>query len=161
DVVPSLPPDPSNLVIATAVAFSGDRLWMGYAATGRGIHLLSLDSDDGAILSDSVMGDVVTSPVVTGEGVAAYGGVDLTANHATLVVRDPDTATVRWTADLTFSPIEDVAIAGGHVYAPDAGSLTAFAVAGCGASTCAPLWRVAVPGAGGATVRHLAVAPAR
>ena len=156
EVVPPLPPDPGNMVIANPVAFSGNRLWMGYAATGLGIHLVSLDPADGSILTDSNQsGQVVTTPVVTGEGVAAYARVNLVANSSTLVVRDPDTATIQWIANLTLLPVEDVAIAHGRVYAPDSSTLTAFAVAGCGALACAPVWRATVPG--GDRVRHVAV----
>ncbi len=156
EVVPPLPPDPGNMVIANPVAFSGNRLWMGYAATGLGIHLVSLDPADGSILTDSNQsGQVVTTPVVTGEGVAAYARVNLVANSSTLVVRDPDTATIQWIANLTLLPVEDVAIARGRVYAPDSSTLTAFAVAGCGALACAPVWRATVPG--GDRVRHVAV----
>jgi outer membrane protein assembly factor BamB len=158
ELVPPLPPDPTNIVIANPVAFSGGRLWLGYAATGLGIHLVSLHPADGSILTESNNdGQVVTTPVVTGQGVAAYAQVNPNASSSALVVRDPDTATIQWTAVLTLLPVEDVVIARGHVYAPDSSTLTAFAVAGCGAATCAPVWRAAVPG--GARVRHVAVAP--
>jgi outer membrane protein assembly factor BamB len=153
-VVPPLPPD-NNLLINTPATFSGNALWTSWAApSSAGIHLVSLDPADGSVLTDS-SGQVVTTPMTTGQGVAGFAVAN--SSNSTLVVRDPDTLAVQWTATLATLPVLSVAIARGRLYAPDGVAVDAFAAAGCGAATCAPLWQAPMPD--GARIDNVAVAP--
>jgi outer membrane protein assembly factor BamB len=154
-VVPPLPPDPTNLVVATPVAFSGDRLWLSYAASGLGFHFASLDPADGTVLGDSSEGgQLVSTPVVTGDGVAAYVRTRISTS-TTLVVRDPDTSAVTWTAGLPPLVVQDLAVARGRVVVPE-NAVAAFTSVGCGAATCAPVWRTLLPS--GARPNRVAIA---
>jgi outer membrane protein assembly factor BamB len=157
-VVPPQLPDPSVPFLVFPVAFSGDALWISYATSSTGIHFVSLDPAGGSILTDSPGGLLVTTPVATAGGVAAYAAFSFATRSSTLVVRDPHTAAVQWTVDLAASnAVENVAVARGHLYAPASSVLTAFAAAGCGAATCPPIWQAPMPN--GALIRRVAVAP--
>ncbi len=155
-VPPQLPDPPTPLVFP--VAFSGGVLWMSYASTGTQIHFVSLDPASGSILTDSSEGLLVSTPVATGDGVAAYARFNFLNNSSSVVVRDPDTATVHWTADLGAARVvQNLAVARGHVYVPASSVLDAFAAAGCGAATCSPMWQAPMPNR--ALVNRVAVAP--
>src|SRR5262245_62586469 len=107
-----MPPMDNNLLISLGPAFSANVLWASFAATSSaGIHLVSLDPATGSVLTD-LGGEVITTPITTGEGIAAYARISGGVN-STVVARDPDTAAVQWTASVANLPVRSLAIARG------------------------------------------------
>jgi YHS domain-containing protein len=80
--------------------------------------------------------------VTSGSTVARLVMDTCSTSFSTLVVEDRDTMATRWTAPV--GPIAgtqgDLVVADGRIYVLTGSGLTAFALGGCGASTCPPLW---------------------
>jgi outer membrane protein assembly factor BamB len=112
---------------------------------GPGETTLYVATDVGTVHAvDTATGAVAWTAPVTGAGAAPPAlaqGALYVPTAGGLVVLDAATGAVRFTA-ATGGPVEvQPAVAGGVVYAgADDGTVRAFAAAGCGAATCAPLW---------------------
>lgn len=134
-----LPSSSSSFLIANSAALSGNELWASYIAP-EGVAQVRLDPATGATIA-SDESEIVVSSVVTAGDVLAYVRVGATFQERDLVVRDRATLATLWTAAIPDPPgVSSVAIADGHIYVQALTRLSAYALAGCGASTCGPIW---------------------
>lgn len=145
----------ASLVWPSPNARSGDTLSVGYAGLvdgACGADHGDLDPDDG---TGTLAGDGrQVSPAVTSGALVARTSIHLQGPSAgctypapTVEVAETATGAVRWSATLapgsggdlpTFMP----AVGSGRVVVADSAGLHSFALAGCGAATCEPLWSV-------------------
>ncbi|HEY7069414.1 MAG TPA: PQQ-binding-like beta-propeller repeat protein, partial [Acidimicrobiales bacterium] len=146
--------------LAVPVAFSRDELRVGHIARfpfGPPCgDLTRLDPASGDLLGTTAT-DFPTSAVVSAGTITAQ----MESNRCfapvsgQLVVRDQATSAVLWTAPLGNAEVKaapTVALAQGRIYVNDRGTVHAFAIDGCGAPTCSPLWSFASPGFDGPVV---------
>ena len=133
-----LPSSQSSPTLSIGVTFSGNELWGSYAAP-EGVALVRLDPESGATIAQED-GELVASPVVTGDDVLAYLRLGGTFADTTVVVRDRTTLATLWTATITGAP-RSVMIGDGRIYLVSQTTLAAYPAAGCGAGTCTPLWQ--------------------
>jgi outer membrane protein assembly factor BamB len=135
----ALLPSSSSFLIANSSALSGDELWASYIAQ-EGVAQVRLDPATGATIA-SDESEIVVSSVVTAGDVLAHVRVGAIFQDRDLVVRDRATLATLWTATIPDPPgVASIAIADGQIYVQGWTGLSAYAVAGCGASTCGPIW---------------------
>jgi outer membrane protein assembly factor BamB len=158
----TLPPQPGALRAFDAAG--GDELWStalpvaadndffppaalsaGELRLGTGTTFSRYDPATGALLGQVATGQPVRSPVVTGSGVMAMLMLAPGSQSPVLHVRDPQTSALRFRAPIPASPAgfsanPSVSIGGGKVIVLSGRRMYAFAVAGCGQTTCTPLW---------------------
>jgi len=137
-------------VFSAPVAFVGDQLASGYGTAVVGsatdCALVRLDPSTGAVVSSERTAWPVSPFVTAGSHVAQItfpAATDCFPSFLpSLVVRDRDTFTTRWSASL--GPNANTAalptLAGGQIFAVNGPNLMAFPVGGCGALTCTPTW---------------------
>jgi outer membrane protein assembly factor BamB len=83
-------------------------------------------------------GTTATPPVLDAPEDTVFTGTDA----GTVYAIDVPSRTVRWTASVGSAVTASPALAGGRLYVPTAsGDVVVLAEGGCGAATCAPLWR--------------------
>lgn len=164
--------------LVTMDAATGERLWTQPLPPGSGedfewsppaalsgaeVHLgtgssfTRYDPATGDVIGQVPTGQPVRSPVVTGSGVHALVTVSPTwASERTapvLQVRDTATLAERWRGALPSRsggiwPSPVVSIGSGHVFVATRGFVHAFAIDGCGAPTCPPVWSQNQPASG-------------
>ena len=127
------------------VAVSGDHLALAYNNGGADPNCAtaaSLDPATGAVLHSAPSGLPASPMVTSGSTVARLVKDTCSTTLSTLVVEDRDTMATLWTAPV--GPVAgaegDLVVADGRIYVSTGSSLSAFALGGCGASTCPPLW---------------------
>ena len=128
-------------------AFVDGALWVPYShdgLAGCGGELVRLDPATGAVLSADPTGRY-PSAVVAADSIVAYTEVHC-GGGVRLVVRDQQTRAIRWSHTFTVGGSGATpTIAGGRVFLRIGDTLQAFALSGCGASVCGPLWTEHVP----------------
>jgi hypothetical protein len=130
--------------LSSSVRFSGDSLWVTHRDDGTTpcpMRLTELDPTDGSTLSSTAVRYPYGGPV-SGSGVAVTvesdACLDLAGGPATMTVRDPYTGVPAWSAPLP--AMAGTLISDGLIYSGAGGQISAYAAAGCGQPTCAPLW---------------------
>jgi hypothetical protein len=125
----------------------------GLVADGNRLYAVSDDPSRELLGLDIATGAVVwRASVPSLSGMAAFGGIVYTTSGSTLLALDGagcvSTCSPLWTATFPGTRVSaNLAGAGGAVYvASDAGVVSAFDAAGCGAATCAPVTQVPLGG---------------
>jgi hypothetical protein len=141
-----LPPDGSDVTgMIETPALADGALWVPYWHTGFGGcdsgRLARLDPKTGAILSTDATGPQATAVVVSGTNVAS---MENNCGGRRVVVRDLKTRAIRWTRTFPSGGVNTPTIANGRLFVVTGGGIHAFALDGCGASTCNPLWSESV-----------------
>lgn len=143
-------PLPETLV--GTVVFVGDELWAEWfgadpvnVTCGGGVE--RIDPDTGALLGTELPNGQSTAAVAFGESVAStrttFGVVDCAlVDGPWLTVQDAATRAVQWRASSGVDQGDLPYVVGDKIVV---GGTTAYASAGCGASTCAPVWSASVP----------------
>jgi len=125
----------------------------GLVADGNRLYTVSVDPSRELLALDIATGAVVwRASVPSLSGLAAFGGILYTTSGSTLLALDGagcvSTCSPLWTATFPGTRLSaNLAGAGGVIYvASDAGVVSAFDAAGCGAATCAPVKQVPLGG---------------
>jgi hypothetical protein len=133
-----------DYTLSSSVSFSGDSLWVSHrddTAAPCPLRLTELDPSDGSTLSSTPVRYPYNGPV-SGSGVAVTiesdACLDFGGGPATMTVSDPYTGVPAWSAPLP--AMAGTLISDGVIYTTAGGQISAYAAAGCGQSTCAPLW---------------------
>jgi outer membrane protein assembly factor BamB len=162
-----LPPDNAN-VSGVPAALYGGQVHVGWAGfffrSHCGAASAVLDRSSGSIVSQSTNGVLRSPPVKAGRffvqtmlqfadqnSFCANGSVFLTVRDDGSPSAGQWMALVPGTAG-AFTPMESLpTIADGHVYVAVGTTVSAYALSGCGAAECQPLWSVDVAGLAGTT----------
>jgi outer membrane protein assembly factor BamB len=142
----------TSIAVGLGPTFSGDELWMG-ALPPNGptptfsTEITQLDPADGTTLGSTVVDGLGGVPATSGDLTVELTtlGFDPASSTSRLTVRDLATRATRWTAELPLTS-SGPHLAHGTIYLSIDGTLYAFAAAGCGAATCAPLAQLPVDG---------------
>jgi outer membrane protein assembly factor BamB len=135
--LPASSVDPSGAYPIPALSGSELRI-------GTGTTFSRYDPATGDLLGTVATGQPVRSPVVTGSGVVAMVMLAPGSTSPVLHVREPQTSALRFRAQIPdfmgITPRPLVSIGADEVFVISAGRIYAFAVGGCGQTTCQPLW---------------------
>jgi hypothetical protein len=140
----------STNALPVGPTFSGDELWMG-ALPPNGptpsfsTEITRLDPADGSTLGSTINEGLGAVPATSGDLTVELTtlGFDPASSTSRLTVRDRATRATRWTAELPLTT-SGPRVGHGTIYLTVGDTLYAFALAGCGASTCAPAWTVPI-----------------
>jgi outer membrane protein assembly factor BamB len=151
----------------SAAVLSGGELWAGGAAVFTlgsivrcGADFGRLDPSDGTVVATSP--DDIYSPAVTAGDVVVQtttafgdpdGGFCINGAPLTVTVRDRASLAALWSAPVPGEQSGPLVpfytlptVADGRIYVANGSVLAAYALDGCGADTCEPLWSVDVGG---------------
>jgi outer membrane protein assembly factor BamB len=116
----------------------------GELRIGTGTTFSRYDPATGALLGQVATGQPVRSAIVSGSGVVAMLMLAPDSTSPVLHVRDPQTSALRFRAQipdfLGVRPKPLLSIGGDKIYVISVDRIYAFPVAGCGQTTCQPLW---------------------
>ncbi len=121
------------------VTLTGDTVLVG-----EGTGIFRLDFWTGGTVGSVFAGGNVSAALTVGDGLLVTSTTNGTFSTEQLQVYDAETLTLEWTANISTSFENTVAIAvgGGRIFVGTGPSLKAFDAAGCGATSCSPLWTV-------------------
>jgi hypothetical protein len=139
-------------------ALVGSELWTGSYVEQTSpqvdcrAHRVRLDGRTGAVVAeeDGFGSSAVSSgSTIVEKQAAEFFTPSCPDSPPSLVVRDSQSLATNWTASLpalgTVVPELGPAVTGGRIFALHGSTLSAFAAAGCGAATCAPVWTANAP----------------